>query len=64
MPSQFDTSYNYEYSKPTFDEEADKLKAQVIREADNVLELRPPREPTRAEELAYQDWYESLFLSL
>jgi hypothetical protein len=51
MPSQYDNTYNYEYSKPTYDTLEDKEKAQLQREADTVLELAPPREPTRAEEL-------------
>lgn len=56
MPSQFDNSYHYRYSEPNYDSLEDKQKAQIIHEADVVLELRPPREPTRDEELEYQDW--------
>lgn len=51
MPSQYDNTYHHEYSKPTYDTVEDKIKFQTIREADHVLELRPPREPTREEEL-------------
>ena len=51
MPSQYDNSYHYKYSEPTYDTPEDKLKFQAIREADYVLELKPPREPTRAEEV-------------
>lgn len=35
---------------------------QLIREADYVLEPAIPREPTRAEEVAYLDWLENQFL--
>ena len=56
MPTQFDTTYHYKYSEPNYDSLDDKLKAQLIREADSVLEVKPPRSPTREEELEYQDW--------
>ena len=56
MPSQYDNSYNFEYSKPTYDTFEEKLKFQAIREADTVLEVRGPREPTREEEIQYMDW--------
>lgn len=56
MPSQYDTSYNNVYSKPTYDSVEDQIKYQTIREADYVLELAPPREPTREEEVEYQKW--------
>lgn len=51
MPSQYDNSYHWEYSKPVYDTDEDKIKYQTIREADHVLEIRKPREPTRDEEL-------------
>jgi hypothetical protein len=56
MPTQIDNTYHYEFSKPTYDTEADKKKFQIIREADYVLENRPPSEPTRADELQYMEW--------
>jgi hypothetical protein len=56
MPSQFDTSYQNEYAKPTFDSEDDKRKYEIIREADYVLERVVPRLPTRDEEINYIDW--------
>ena len=56
MPSSWDSSYNGEYSKPTYDSVEDQIKYQTIREADYVLEVAPPREPTRQEELEYMDW--------
>lgn len=61
MPSQYDTSYHWEYSKPTYDREEDKIKAQTIKEADYVFERRPPREPTRDDELEYMEWLEKEF---
>jgi hypothetical protein len=51
MPSQYDNTYHYEYSKPVYDTPEEKIKFQTIREADYVLETRAPREPTREEEL-------------
>jgi hypothetical protein len=56
MPSQYDNSYHWEYSKPNYDSVEDKLKAQMTKEADYVLERKPCREPTRDEELQYIDW--------
>jgi len=56
MPSQFDNTYHYNFSQPVYDTPEEKIKFQTIREADYVLELRPPREPTRDEEIQYQDW--------
>ena len=56
MPSQFDNSYHYEFSKATYDSPEEKILHQTIREADYVLERKPPREPTREEELEYIDW--------
>ena len=51
MPSQYDNTYNFDFSKPVYDTYEDKIKFQTIREADEVLELKPAREPTREEEL-------------
>ena len=56
MPSQYDSTYHYEYSKPSYDCPEDEAKFKAIREADAVLETRAPREPTRKEELEYLDW--------
>ncbi|CDW76650.1 UNKNOWN [Stylonychia lemnae] len=63
MPSQYDNTYHFEYSKPTYDTVEDKIKFQTIREADEVLELKTSREPTREEEIQYLDWLESEFAS-
>lgn len=51
MPSQYDNTYHWEYSKPTYDTPEDIEKYQAQKEADYVLERRPAREPTRDEEL-------------
>ncbi len=56
MPSQYDNTYHYEFSQPVYDTVEDKKKFQTIREADYVLELAPPREPTREEEKEYMQW--------
>ncbi len=56
MPSQFDSSYNWEYSKPSYDTPEEEIKTQKIREADYVFELKPPKEPSRSDELEYMDW--------
>ncbi len=56
MPSQFDFTYNDEYAEPTYDSKEDKIKYQTIREAEYSLEMKPPREPTREEELEYIEW--------
>lgn len=56
MPSQYDTSYHWEYSKATYDTKEEEAKFKAIHEASAVFELRPPREPTRDEELEYLDW--------
>jgi hypothetical protein len=53
MPGFFDNTYHYDYSRVTYDNPYDKIKYQTIREADAVLEEKPPREPTRDEEVAY-----------
>jgi hypothetical protein len=46
MSSQFDNTYQHSYSQPTYDSVQDKIKYQVIREADYVLEESIPRQPT------------------
>jgi hypothetical protein len=56
MPSHYDDTYHYEYSKPTYDSKQDKLKYQLIREADYTFEKKAPRLPTRDEEIDYIKW--------
>jgi hypothetical protein len=56
MPSQYDNSYHWEFSKPVYDTKEEEAKFKALREADTVFELRPPREPTRQEEVEYLDW--------
>ena len=56
MPSQYDNTYHWQYSKPSYDTPEEEAKFKAIHEADHVLELRPPREPTRKEELDYMEW--------
>ena len=56
MPSQYDNSYHEIFSRPVYDRPEDKLDTQQLREADYIFEVKPPREPTREEELEYMDW--------
>lgn len=56
MPSQYDNTYHFEYSKPSYDTPEEEKKFRALREADYVFEKRPVREPTRQEELQYLDW--------
>lgn len=56
MPSQYDNTKNFEYSKPSYDSPEDEIKFKLMREADAVFKVRAPREPTRAEQLEYLDW--------
>ena len=56
MPSQYDNTYHWEYSKPTYDTPEEEIKAKSIREADYVFEMAAPREPERADELEYVEW--------
>jgi hypothetical protein len=56
MPSQFDNTYHFEYSKPSYDTDEEVEKFQTIREADYVLEKAPPRLPNRDEEIEYIEW--------
>lgn len=56
MPSQYDNTYHYEYSKPSYDTPEEEAKFKTIHEADAVFEIRPPREPTQDEENEYMDW--------
>ena len=43
MPSQYDNTYQYEYSKTTYDSQVKEVKIKIIRKVDSVLEIRPPR---------------------
>lgn len=56
MPSNYDNTYHWEYSKPSYDTQEEKLKFQTIKEADYIYEKTVPREPTRVEEVNYIDW--------
>jgi hypothetical protein len=56
MPSQYDNTYHWEFSKPTYDSVEDQIKYQTIKEADYVLEAAPPRLPNREEEKEYMNW--------
>jgi hypothetical protein len=56
MPSQYDNTYHWEYSKPKYDTPEEEAKFNAIREADYVFELAPPSEPERADEVEYLDW--------
>lgn len=56
MPSQYDTTYHWDYSKPVYDTKEEEAKFKAIHEADHVFELRPPSEPSRKDELEYLDW--------
>ena len=56
MPSQFDNTYHFEYSKPSYDTPEEEAKFKAIREADAVFEIKTPRDPVREEELEYIDW--------
>jgi hypothetical protein len=56
MPSQYDNTYHWEHSKPTYDSVEDKSKFDAIREADYIFELAPPSDPTRQDELGYMKW--------
>ena len=47
MPSFWDNTYHWEYSKPTYDSENDEIKQKAQREADYIFEPAPPREPNR-----------------
>lgn len=46
MPSNFDNTYHYHFSKPSFDREQDRAEAEMKRVSDTIFEVRPPREPT------------------
>ena len=48
MPSHFDNTYHNIYAEPEYDTPAEKKRYEAIRAADEVLELKPARIPTRA----------------
>jgi ornithine cyclodeaminase/alanine dehydrogenase-like protein (mu-crystallin family) len=56
MPSQYDNTYHWEYSKPSYDSVEEEAKFKAIHEADLVFEVTPSREPTREEQLQYLNW--------
>jgi len=63
MPSQFDTTYHQTFRKNTFDDEPSKRLYQLSKEADEVLEVRPPPVPTPEMEVEYIDWLQEDFKS-
>ena len=46
MPSQFDNTYHSHFRKPRFDDDMDEKMYKIAKEADEILELRPPEYPT------------------
>ena len=56
MPSFYDNTYHNVYREPVYDREEDKKKYQLIREADEIFELRAPQAPTKAQEDEYMDF--------
>jgi len=56
MPSQFDTTYNEVFRKPTFDDAQSKKLWEVSKVADEIFELRRPPVPTLEKEREYIDW--------
>ena len=58
MPSTFDNTYHYRYSEAVYDTEADKKKAQINREWDEVFEQRAAPVPTQEMENEYMDFLE------
>ena len=63
MPSHFDTSYNKQFSRPTYDSEEDRKIYELRREADEVLEMKQPPIPTPEMEVEYIDWLKDDFKS-
>ncbi len=47
MPSFWDNTINYQYSKPAYDTVEDQIRQQRIREAEYILEPAIPEEPDR-----------------
>ena len=56
MPSRFDPVYHKRFAQPIYDSDEDRKIQQLQREADEVLELRPPPVPTHEQEVEYIDW--------
>ena len=56
MPSQFDNVYHKRFGKPSYDDESDMKHYQLKREANEILELKPPPIPTYEQEAEYIDW--------
>lgn len=56
MVSHFDGSYNQTFRRTTYDSIEDQRARRMAREADEVLELRPPAVPTAEDEAEYIDW--------
>ena len=63
MPSHYDPTYHNKFSKPTYDSEEDERFYRLKREAEEVLELRPPSLPTPEMEVEYIDWLKDSFKS-
>ena len=63
MPSQFDDSYHWRFSKPVFDTDADRRRIEKVRECDEVLELKAAPLPTREVEDEYMDFLKADFKS-
>ena len=61
MPSVVQNTYNDLFSEPEYDSASDKQKYQMIREADEIMEIKPPRLPTQAEEDEYIDFLADSF---
>ena len=61
MPSQFDNTYHYYFSQPTFDTEADKKFYETKREFETIFEADVPQVPTREMELEYLDFLQKSF---
>ena len=63
MPSTLNNTYHEVFSQPEYDNELDRKRYELIREADEVLEIVPPREPTQAEENDYLEFLADDFRS-
>ncbi len=63
MPSTFDNTYHYRYSEAVYDADADKKRAQINREWDEVFERKAAPVPTQEQENEYMDFLEESFRS-
>lgn len=63
MPSQFDNTYHYYYSAPSYDTEADKKFYETKREFETIFERDIPPVPTREMELEYLEFLQKSFMS-